>query len=249
MNVAQNGSVAPALEVSGLTAGYGRTTVVRDVDLLVPRGHVVALLGPNGAGKTTLLSTIAGLIRPTGGTIAINGADCTTAPIHARVRRGLCLVPEGHGIFRRLTTRENLTLQVPPWDRAQDITPALDAFPVLKERLTQTAGTMSGGQQQMLALARAYLANPDVILLDEVSMGLAPRVVDQIFDSLAELQARGAALVLVEQYINRALAMADTVYLLNRGTVTYSGPAAGLDQQSIIDGYLGGQGTATTTYT
>ncbi|MEX5635370.1 ABC transporter ATP-binding protein [Parafrankia sp. FMc2] len=228
-----------ALEVRGLVAGYGRTTVLREVNLTVPAGSVVALLGPNGAGKTTLLRTVSGLLRPSGGTVLVDGEDVTTRTPHARARAGVCLVPEGRGVFPNLTVRENLALAVPRWRKGTDVEPALAAFPVLRERIRQIAGTMSGGQQQMLALARCYLAGPSVILLDEVSMGLAPKVVDEIFEALAGLARSGASLLVVEQYVNRALAMADFACLLNRGSVTYTGPADLLDEAELTRRYLG----------
>jgi len=240
-----NGSVPTAgqvatVEASNITAGYGRSTVLSDVSLAVPPSTVVALLGANGAGKTTLLRVLAGLLRPRAGTVHVQGKDVTQAKPHQRAQAGLCLIPEGRGIFRSLTVRENLDLHIPPWAKSTDITPALDAFPVLRERLGQLAGTMSGGQQQMLALARAYLSNPSVVLLDEVSMGLAPLVVDELFESLSALAASGCALLIVEQYVTRAIAMADTAYLLSKGTVVYGGPAAGLDDDIMAQAYLGG---------
>jgi branched-chain amino acid transport system ATP-binding protein len=197
------------------------------------------LLGPNGAGKTTLLRVAAGLLRPTQGSVHIGDADVTRLSPHRRVREGMCLVPEGRGIFPALSVRENLLLQIPKWNRSTGLEDALDVFPVLGERLGEAAGRLSGGQQQMLSLARCVLAKPSVVLLDEVSMGLAPIVIDQIFGSLKELAARGVALLLVEQYVNRALAMADMVHLLNRGEVTYSGPPSGLDEEAVLAGYLG----------
>jgi branched-chain amino acid transport system ATP-binding protein len=226
------------LVVGNVTAGYGRSTVLRDVTLTVPAGSVVALLGPNGAGKTTLLRVAAGLLRPTSGSVAVGGADVTRRTPHERARAGLCLVPEGRGIFPHLTVRENLVLGIPPWRGDGDLSPALDAFPALRIRLRQAAGTMSGGQQQMLALARCYLANPTVVLLDEVSMGLAPRIIDEIFESLRGLVGAGVSLLLVEQYVGRALDLADQVYLLSRGSVTFSGPSADLDEAQIMRGYL-----------
>jgi branched-chain amino acid transport system ATP-binding protein len=230
--------VATALELRGLCAGYRGVRAVRGVDLVVPAGSVVALIGPNGAGKTTLMSAAAGLVRASAGTIHIAGADVTAWPVHARARAGLCLVPEGRGVFPRLTVRDNLVLQTRR-DRPGNISLALDAFPILGKRLSQLAGTLSGGEQQMLALARAYLSAPSVVLLDEVSMGLAPLVVDQIFTSLERLRATGVALLVVEQFVSRALAMADSVYLLNRGLVTFSGEPSQLDEQAVIRGYLG----------
>jgi len=229
----------PALELRTITAGYGRTTVLRDVSISLGHGVVDALLGPNGAGKTTLLRTAAGLLRPTAGSIWIDGADVTRSSTHQRARAGVCLVPEGRGVFPNLTVKDNLTLQVPPWQRGTGIDRALEAFPVLRDRLGQHAGTLSGGQQQMLAVARCYLAKPSVILLDEVSMGLAPRIVDQIFESLMRVVSDGVSILLVEQYVNRALEMATTVHLLNRGQIAFSGPAADLDEDTVLRGYLG----------
>jgi branched-chain amino acid transport system ATP-binding protein len=228
-----------ALELRGVTAGYGRTTVLRNVDLTVPPGKVVALLGPNGAGKTTLLRVASGLLSPMTGEVVIGDVAMTRRRPFERARAGLCLVPEGRGIFPNLTVRENLLLQVPPWAKQRDIDPAAEAFPLLKDRLGQTAGSMSGGQQQMLALARCFLASPSVVLLDEVSMGLAPRVIEQIFDALALLAERGVALLLVEQYVSRALEVADKVYLLNRGAVAFCGSPSELDEEELISRYLG----------
>ena len=228
-----------ALELMDVTSGYGPTTVLRKVSLSVPAGHIVALLGPNGAGKTTLLRTASGVVAPSSGSVRIGGTEATRLPPHRRTRAGLCLIPEGRGIFRSLTVADNLRLQVPAWQRDGSYEHVLEVFPVLRERLGQTAGTMSGGQQQMLALARAYVSNPRVVLLDEVSMGLAPRVVDEIFAALQTLAASGASLLLVEQYVNRALALADTAVLLARGEVRFQGPVSELDQDRVLGSYLG----------
>jgi branched-chain amino acid transport system ATP-binding protein len=228
-----------ALELTGISAGYHKTTVLREVSVTVPAGKIVALLGPNGAGKTTLLNTAAGLLRPSAGSVLIDGVDMTRTPAHRRVRAGLCLVPEGRGIFRGLTVRENFRMQVPAWSKNASLDRVLDVFPVLRDRLGQIAGTMSGGQQQMLALARSYLAQPHVVLLDEVSMGLAPKVVDEIFETLRELAGTGVALLLVEQYVNRAVELSDLVVLLDKGEVGFSGAAAELDLESALRGYFG----------
>ena len=232
----------PVLRVSNITAGYGRSTVLRDVSLDVPPGRIVALLGPNGAGKTTLLRTVAGLLRPAAGAVRLDGAEVTKSAPHQRAKAGLCLIPEGRGIFRNLTVRENLRMQVPSGGKgaAKDgLERVLSTFPVLRDRLGQTAGTMSGGQQQLLALARCYLTCPRVILLDEVSMGLAPKVVDEIFAAIATLASSGTALVLVEQYVNRAHELAGDAVLLDRGTVAYAGPTRDLDEAAVLRGYLG----------
>jgi branched-chain amino acid transport system ATP-binding protein len=232
----------PVLQLSSITAGYGRSMVLRDVSLEIPEGCIVALLGPNGAGKTTLLRTAAGLLRPAAGTVRLNGAEVTRAAPHQRAQAGLCLIPEGRGIFRGLTVRENLRMQVPPGGRGtanEGLERVLATFPVLRQRLGQTAGTMSGGQQQLLALARCYLTRPQVILLDEVSMGLAPKVVDEIFAAIVSLAAGGTALVLVEQYVNRAIELASWAVLLDRGTIAYGGPTRDLDEAAVLRGYLG----------
>jgi branched-chain amino acid transport system ATP-binding protein len=229
----------------GVCAGYGGTEVLRDVDLVVPRGTVVALLGANGAGKTTLLRTASGSLRASVGSVTLDGADVTHATPHELVARGLCLVPEGRAVFPSLTVGENLRLLGGSAPGALER--AVEAFPVLKGRLEQVAGTLSGGEQQMLALSRAYATEPAYVLLDEVSMGLAPKVVDQIFGFLAQLAARGTALLLVEQYVAKALALADFAYVLTRGRVTFCGEPAELDAEALASSYLGGDGDALTT--
>jgi branched-chain amino acid transport system ATP-binding protein len=230
------------LALQGVSAGYGRTTVLRDVDLTVPAGKVVALLGPNGAGKTTLLRAASGLLGVGAGHVFMSGSDVTRKRPHERAKTGLCLVPEGRGIFPNLSVRENLLLQIPPWRKDAGYQRALEAFPILEERLAQRAGSMSGGQQQMLALSRCFLAEPRVVLLDEVSMGLAPRVIDEIFAALVKLSQSGVALLLVEQYVNRALKIADHVYLLGRGNITFSGPPSELDEAELMRRYVGTAG-------
>lgn len=228
-----------ALQLRGVSASYGRTRALWEVDLSVRTGTIAALLGPNGAGKTTLLNLASGLMRPTEGTVLLGGEDVTRLTPSRRAKAGMCLIPEGRGIFPRLSVRENLRLLSPPGVKDAPVDEALEAFPALRDRLGQRAGSMSGGQQQMLALARCYLARPKVVLLDEVSMGLAPRVVDEIFASLQALARSGVTLLIVEQFVNRALAMSDTVHLLNRGRVTFSGPPSELDEEAVLAGYLG----------
>jgi branched-chain amino acid transport system ATP-binding protein len=225
------------LELRGVTAGYGETTVLRDVDLVVPDGATVALLGPNGAGKTTLLRVASGLLRPRSGQVLVDGRDVTGQPPHVLTRSGVCHVPEGRGIFGQLTVRDNLLLQAA--GRTDAVEQATSAFPRLGERLDQAAGTLSGGEQQMLALARAYVQQPRTALLDEVSMGLAPVIVDEIFAFLGTLAREGAALLLVEQYVTKALAMADYVVLLNKGRVSFWGEPAELDGQDLFKQYAG----------
>ena len=227
------------LELRNVFAGYAGTTVLRGVDLVIPDGAVVALLGANGAGKTTLLRVASGLLHPTDGRLVLDGVDVTRCRPHELVQRGICHVPEGRGIFPSMTVRENLILQSVKGEEERALERAVSAFPRLGERLAQTAGTMSGGEQQMLALARTYVQHPKLVLLDEVSMGLAPKVVDEIFDFLGLLRAQGASLLLVEQYVTRALAIADYVYLLNRGEVSFAGEPGELEGEDVFSQYVG----------
>jgi len=227
------------LELRGITAGYGSHTVLRDVNLVVPDNSVVALLGPNGAGKTTLLRVASGLLRPSAGRILIDGVDATGWPPHRLSKAGVCHVPEGRGIFRALSVKDNIRLQASDDVDLDPIPAVTQAFPRLGERLTQRAGTMSGGEQQMLALARAYVAGATTVLLDEVSMGLAPKIIDEIFEYLHQLAGQGAALLLVEQYVARALELADFVYILNKGRVQFVGESDELGEEQILASYLG----------
>jgi branched-chain amino acid transport system ATP-binding protein len=227
------------LELRSVVAGYGDSTVLRGVDLIVPTGSVVALLGPNGAGKTTLLRVASGLLQPWIGSLLFDGEDLTGLPPHKLAERGICHVPEGRGIFGSLSVRENLMLQAPAGQESQALERAAQVFPKLGQRLDQLAGTLSGGEQQMLALTRSYVQSPRVVLLDEVSMGLAPKVVDEIFDFLATLAAEGASLLLVEQYVTRALAVADYVYVLGKGEVTFVGEPGELDGDDVFRAYTG----------
>ncbi|HEY3604393.1 MAG TPA: ABC transporter ATP-binding protein [Sporichthyaceae bacterium] len=227
------------LELRRVNAGYGGTRVLRDVTLRVPDGSVVALLGANGAGKTTLLRVAAGLLRPDDGQLVIDGVDVTGEAPNRLVRHGVCHVPEGRGVFPSLTVRENLVVQAPPGQHSEAIEKAAGAFPILGKRLNQVSGTLSGGEQQMLALARAYIQSPKVILLDEVSMGLAPLIVDEIFEFLSRLAESGASLLLVEQYVTKALALSDYVYLLQRGEVAFVGEPGELDGEDLFARYLG----------
>jgi branched-chain amino acid transport system ATP-binding protein len=233
------------LEAADLVAGYGETTVLRGVTLRIPRGGVVALLGSNGAGKTTLLRTISGLIKPTSGTTVLDGSDVTGRSADYMSRAGLCHLPEGRGIFPSLTVRENLVLMSPKGRERPSIERAVESFPVLGDRLNQLAGSLSGGQQQMLSLVRSFVANPKIVAVDEASLGLAPLVVEQIFSALQRIVDGGAALLLVEQYVTRALQLADTAYVLNRGEITYSGPAHELRDDDVFQRYLGATGAVS----
>jgi branched-chain amino acid transport system ATP-binding protein len=227
-----------ALVLDGIDAGYGLTPVLRRVDLTVPDGAAVALIGPNGAGKSTLMRVIAGLLAPTAGSITFDGDDIAKSDTHRRAAAGICLIPEGRGIFPTLTVRENLVLQARKGTEKESIDRAADAFPRLKERLAQRSGTLSGGEQQMLALARAYVRQPEVVLLDEVSFGLAPVIVDEIFEFLGRLAAEGTSLLIVEQYVDRALALARTVHLLQKGEIRFTGSPDQLRADDLYAQYL-----------
>ena len=227
------------LELRNVRAGYAGTSVLRDVDLVVPTGAVVALLGANGAGKTTLLNAASGVLAVDAGSIWLNGSDVTGLPSHTRSVRGLCHVPEGRGIFPNLTVRQNIALHVSRGDEDVALALAVEAFPVLGQRLNQTAGTLSGGEQQMLALTAARVRRPDVVLLDEVSTGLAPQVIDEIFNFLGTLAAAGSSLLVVEQYVSRALAFADYVYILRHGRVVFVGEPIELSDERVFANYLG----------
>lgn len=230
---------APALEVAGLHAGYGAVTVLRDVSITVPSGSVTALIGPNGAGKSTLLRTIAGLVAPTEGSVRLWGEDVTRHRTTQRARRGLCLIPEGRAVYRSLTVKENLTLQARPGAAPMAIEQACSIFPVLGRRLEQRASTLSGGEQQMLALSAAYVRDPKLVLVDEASQGLAPIVVDAIFEFLKQVAERDAALLIVDQYVTKALGMADYAYVLRQGAIGFAGSPQELLQGDVFEHYVG----------
>jgi branched-chain amino acid transport system ATP-binding protein len=227
------------LQVEGLNAGYGSFEVLRDVRLTVPDASVAALLGSNGAGKTTLLRAVSGLIEPWAGQVTWDGVDVTRLPAHRRSVTGLCHVPEGRGIFVGLTVRENLVLFSPPGSERAGLERALAASPALVGRLDQPAETLSGGQQQILALTRVYLSGARLILLDEVSMGLAPMIVDETFGFLGHIASEGVSLLVVEQYVHKALSIADYAYILSRGEVAFAGEAAELADEDVFSRYLG----------
>jgi len=222
------------LSVRGLRAGYGAVEVLHGIDLDVPSGALTALLGPNGAGKTTLLSVLAGLLPARAGQVLWSGRDITSVPPDARARAGLALVPERRGIFGALSVRENLEIFAGGGVSADA---ALAAFPVLADRLGQRAGSLSGGEQQMLAMSRALLRDPRVLLLDEISLGLAPRVTRRLFDVVGELARGGTTVLLVDQYLSDALRLADVVYVLARGEVAFAGEPAELAGKT-LPGYV-----------
>ena len=227
------------LELRDVSAGYDGHPVLHDVSICVPSESVVALLGPNGSGKTTLLRVASGLLRPTSGQVLLDGVDVTGWTPDRLARAGLCHVPEGRGVFPGLTVADNLRLQAPPAGDRSAAAIAQQAFPKLGDRLSQKAGTMSGGEQQMLALAHAYVARSEVVLLDETSMGLAPKVVDEIFEFLRGLAQQGRSLLVVEQFVKRALALADYVFVLRKGRIEFAGEASQLGDDTIMASYLG----------
>lgn len=236
----------PAVELRGVHSGYERTTILREINLEVPAHKVVALLGPNGAGKTTLLKTISGLITPSQGSVRLNGVDVTRLRPSRRVSHGLCHIPEGRGIYRSLTVRENLFLQADRGKERAGVERAIEAFPALRDRLGHTAGSLSGGQQQMLSMARAYVQSPSMILVDEASLGLAPIVVGEMFDSLHHLAETGAALLMVDQFAAQTLKMADVAYVLRRGEVVFRGDSQTLLEKDVFEHYLGTEGVEKT---
>jgi branched-chain amino acid transport system ATP-binding protein len=226
------------LTMTGITAGYGQSVVLRDLAFQVGDGEVVALLGPNGAGKSTLLRTATGFVRARTGRIAVDGEDVTNAAPHHYVAQGVCHLPEGRGIFPSLTVRENVAIQARKADFAKCLSDVTDMFPILGKRLRQTAGSLSGGEQQMLALSRAFVTQPKLVVIDEPSLGLAPKIIDQIYGVLDTLVRRGMALVIVEQYVQRALDLADTVYILAGGRFVHRGDARSISPQEIYQHYL-----------
>jgi branched-chain amino acid transport system ATP-binding protein len=225
-----------ALDLDDVHAGYGRIEILRGVSLQVPRGSVVALLGSNGVGKTTTLRAIAGTVAVGSGAIRLDGVRIDNRRPSAIAKRGLMLVPEGRGVFPALTVQENLRVAhrsapadaAGPWDAwLEEIT---TTFPRLGQRLRQTAGSLSGGEQQMLAVCRALVGDPQVVMFDELSMGLAPLVVAELFERIAALRDRGRTIVLVEQYLTYALGLADICYVLAKGTVAWAGDARELQR-------------------
>ena len=228
------------LEARSLEVAYGRSLALTGVDLIVPSGTVVGVLGPNGAGKSTLLNAMAGLVQPRAGQIVFDGARIDTEPAHEVARRGVCLIPEGRGILPALTVIDNLKIALGNDPLA--VSRVIDRFPVLGQRRQQAAGTLSGGEQQMLALARAFGRMPKLLLVDEPSLGLAPRLVGMIAETLAHLHDEvGRTIVWVEQYVARVLALADVVYILGRGRVVWAGEPSELRASPVLRRtYLGG---------
>jgi branched-chain amino acid transport system ATP-binding protein len=233
------------LEVDGLVARYGRITALDGISLTVDEGEIVALIGANGAGKTTTLRAISGLVRPAAGAIRFGGRDTSKFAPNDIVRAGISHAPEGRRVFPRMTVRENLELgaytrNVKP-EIEEDLERVLDIFPRLKERYAQKAGTMSGGEQQMLAIARALMARPRVLLLDEPSLGLSPKLVQTIFEVIRDINRGGTTILLIEQNARQALAVASRGYVLEVGRIAYAGAAAELAaSEAVRAAYLGG---------
>lgn len=233
------------LDVSSLHLNYGRTMAVKGIDLEVPSGSVVCLIGANGAGKTTTMRGLSGLLKTAEGKVRFDGADITNAPAHRIARLGIRQVPEGRQVFAEMTVDENLRLgglQAPdPKTFADRRERVLKRFPRLQERLSQQAGLLSGGEQQMLALGRALMGAPRLLLLDEPSMGLAPLFVEEIFQIIAELKREGTTILLVEQNAQAALEIADYAYVLESGRITLHGPGPEIaDNPQVVAAYLGG---------
>jgi branched-chain amino acid transport system ATP-binding protein len=235
------------LEVRDLRVNYGHVEAVRSVSFSVGKGEIVALIGPNGAGKSSTLNAIAGLLKPASGSVKLDGQEVAGVPAHKAVAAGIVLVPEGRAILQRMTVAENLLIgsEARPWPRKDEARAAIEGqlkrFPSLQRRVDQPAGALSGGEQQMLAIARGLLARPRILCLDEPSMGLAPILVRQIFDTIREIHDEGVTILLVEQNARMALQVAQHACVLERGEIALSGPAAELARDARLQAaYLGG---------
>ena len=233
----------PLLTIQGLRAGYGAVEVLRGVDLHIAPGELVALLGSNGAGKTTLNSVVSGLVPTSAGRVLFDGLDLTGAHYKRVVQAGLIQVPEGRKVFPNLSVLENLELGAftrARARRAENLAHVFDTFPRLRERQTQLAGTMSGGEQQMLAIGRGLMAEPKLLILDEPSLGLSPLLVEEMFNLIAQLRADGLAILLVEQNVVQSLAIADRAYVMENGSIRFSGTSAELlASDTLRQAYLG----------
>ncbi len=233
------------LEVRGLETRYGKVRALREVSIDVPEGSVVGILGANGAGKSTLLRTIAGVLAPGAGSIRFRGEDIAGLPPHKVLRRGIALVPEGRAILSRMTVRENLEMGAyvrRDSQAAADMARLMERFPVLRQRQDQPGGSLSGGEQQMLAIARALLSAPRLLLLDEPTLGLAPLVVADIFRIVREINAAGTTVLLVEQNVRQAMKVSSRTYVLETGRIVLSGPSAELAEEPRIKAAYLGQG-------
>ncbi len=228
------------LTVNGLDCRYGLLQAVREVSFEVAQGEILGVIGANGAGKTTLLRAIAGAHRPHSGTVSFDGADITQFPAHRRVSLGIALVPEGRRLFPSLTVEENLRVAMAGKRRGRwNVQAVLEAFHLLQARRKMPAANLSGGEQQAVAIGRALMSNPRLLLLDEVSLGLAPVVVEAVYRSLVNVISEGATVLLVEQDLTRALRVADRVICLLEGRVVLEGAAQSLDRDRVIEAYFG----------
>ena len=230
----------PGLEVRGLQAYYGESHVLQGIDLDVRGGEAVSLVGRNGAGKTTTIAAIMGLLRPRGGSVRVGGTDVAGRPAHRIARAGVALVPQGRRIFAELSVRENLLLAARAVSGGWDLRRVVELFPSLGRRLDNRGDQLSGGEQQMLAIGRALMRNPTVLLLDEPSEGLAPKLVADVSDALRSLRGTGLAILLVEQNLALATHVGERLYVMNKGTIVFSGTPAELAAQPDVEGrYLG----------
>ncbi len=237
------------LTIENLQAGYGKVQVLHGISIRVPKGKIVTLIGSNGAGKSTTMRAISGMIKPASGKVTLAGQDITGLESHQIAKRGLAHSPEGRRVFPTLSVLDNIRMGAfvrytkarPKGDVESDLQKALEMFPRLKERTQQLAGTLSGGEQQMLAMARAVMLNPEVFLLDEPSMGLAPILVEEVFHIISRLKSQGVTMLLVEQFAAAALKVADYGYVLENGRISVHGPAEKLkDDPAVKAAYLGG---------
>ena len=239
-STSQEGAGGAALELAGVRASYGTIAVLHGVDLVVPPGTVFALLGPNGAGKSTTLKVVCGQLRPTDGTVTIDGRDVTGRSADRLAREGVCLVPEGRGIFPNLTVTENLRMATYTGSPFRaTLERAFTRFPRLKERRKQVAGTLSGGEQQMLSIARALAIDPKVLLLDELSMGLAPLIVEELYETVKQVAKGDVSIVVVEQFAHEVLGIADTAAIMLNGRIEMTGPPTEVNEE-LERAYLGG---------
>lgn len=236
---------AAVFEAKGLTTGYDQVPIVRDVDVVFARGAITAIIGTNGAGKSTVVKALVGVLPAWSGAVRLDGRDITKMPAHLRVREGIAYVPQGRIVFPEMTVLENLelggfTLSADRAKLAQNLARVLEMFPRLAERRTQLAGTMSGGEQQMLAIGRALMSSPRVIALDEPSLGLSPKFVEMVFATLIELKKAGYTIVMVEQKASRALEISDWGYVMHLGRVAFHGEAGRLrEDEQVKRAYLG----------
>jgi branched-chain amino acid transport system ATP-binding protein len=234
------------LDIDGLTTRYGAISALREVSLRVETNEVVGLIGPNGAGKTTLLNSVAGLLKPAGGSVRLDDQQVTGSSPDAMLRAGLALVPEHRRLFAQMTVVENLRIggvTVPGAERARLLDDMVELFPVLREKWTTAAGYLSGGEAQQLAIARALMSNPRVVLMDEPSLGLAPVLVDLVFDLIDRLRSEGRTLLIVEQNASRMLAVADRAYVMRTGEVVADGVASDLlERDDLFDTFVGRPG-------